>query len=452
MGSAHRLVIAVMVLVTPGALAQTIEFEKYELPNGMTVILHEDHSLPVVGINTWFRVGSKDEAMGRSGFAHLFEHLMFMGTERVPGNQFDVLMESGGGWNNASTSFDRTNYFSNGPSSLLPTLLWLDADRLEDLARTMTQEKLDLQRDVVRNERRQSIENQPYGKAELAITEIMFPAGHPYHFEVIGTHEDLENAALQDVKDFYALFYVPNNASLVVAGDFDPGRIKPLIADLFGTLPRGIEPPHRSAPPVALDRVVRAVTLDAVQLPKVCFVYHAPPELEEGQAEMDLVAAVLGDGKSSRLYKRLIVQDALASEVSVYVYPAKLQSTFRIDVAALPGVDLDRIEAVVDEELARLPDDGIPAAELEPRKAAIELAKLAALQSVAARADKLNEYEYHWGNPDGFKRDLRGYAYDENRKKVGNNIDWVFASNQLPVRAWTSASDRKRKFSVRKVH
>ncbi|MBK7670622.1 MAG: insulinase family protein [bacterium] len=189
----------------------------------------------MVTINTWFAVGSKDESPGHTGFAHLFEHLMFMGTERVPDNQFDMLMERGGGANNASTSNDRTNYYSWGPRSLLPTLLWLDADRLEGLSRAMTQEKLDLQRDVVRNERRQSYENQPYGPAELMVSAAMWPQGHPYHHPVIGSHEDLEAATVEDVKGFFDTYYVPGNASLVVAGDFDPLR-------------RGSSSPPRSAP------------------------------------------------------------------------------------------------------------------------------------------------------------------------------------------------------------
>ena len=405
-----RLLVTLLALVLPSTLlAQVVEFEKYQLDNGMTVILHQDRTLPVVTINTWYRVGAKEEAKGRSGFAHLFEHLMFMGTERVPGNQFDVLMENAGGNNNASTSFDRTNYFSNGPSTLLPTLLWLDADRLEDLGRTMNQEKLDKQRDVVRNERRQVIENAPYQKAELLITEIMFPGDHPYHNEVIGSHADLEAATVNDVKDFFATFYVPNNASLVVAGDFDPAVVKPIIADLFGTIKRGLDPVHKTYPPVKLGRVVTATTLDQVQLPKVAFAYHSPAAFQEGDAEMDLVGAVLSQGKSSRLYKRLVLEEQIAADVSAYQSSAKLQSVFRIDVMVPPGVDLSRVEKAVDEEVARLLKDGVTQDELDQRVATIEMGKLAQLQSVQAKADKLNEYEFYFGTPDGFKRDLDRY-------------------------------------------
>src|SRR5262245_8057779 len=287
------------------ASAQHPAYEKYRLDNGMTVILHVDHRLPIVTINTWYRVGSKDEPRGRSGFAHLFEHLMFMGTQRVPGNDFDVLMENGGGSNNASTSEDRTNYFSQGPASLLPTLLWLDADRLEDLGRTMTQEKLDRQRDIVRNEIRQNVENTPYGRAGELVFRIMFPVGHPYHEAVYGTHQDLEAATIADVKDFFATFYVANNATLVVAGDFDRAQIKPLIAQLFGTLPRGGEVTRRPVPDVGLDRVVRTTVLDRVQLPLVKLTWHSPVAYADGDAELHLLAAILSRGKTSRLYKRL---------------------------------------------------------------------------------------------------------------------------------------------------
>lgn len=391
------------------APAQDVAYEKYSLPNGMTVILHEDHSLPVVAVNTWYHVGAKDEPPGRSGFAHLFEHLMFMGTRRVAGNQFDVLMETGGGSNNATTSFDRTNYFSSGPASLLPTLLWLDADRLEDLGRTMTQEKLDLQRDVVRNERRQSIENQPYGKAELLITEIMFPVGHPYHNEVIGTHADLEAATVQDVKDFFATFYVPNNASLVVAGDFKSSEVKPLIDSLFGTIKRGAEPAHKSVPPVALTGVQRAITTDKVQLAKVAIAYHSPASFAQGDAECELIGAILSQGKTSRLYKRLVTDENLAVQVTAGQSAALLQSTFRIDAIAAPGADLARIEAVIDEEVARFLASGPTPEELDRQQTAVELGKVGGLQSLLAKADKLNEYEYFFSEPNGFKRDLNRY-------------------------------------------
>lgn len=401
--------VAVVGLIAVPARGQNVKYEKYKLDNGMTVILHEDHALPVGAINFWYRVGSKDEPQRRSGFAHLFEHLMFMGTGRVPGNKFDTIMESGGGSNNASTSSDRTNYFSSGPAALLPTLLWLDADRLEDLGRAMDQEKLDKQRDIVRNERRQSYENRPYGKAELQIQEMMFPPGHPYHIPVIGTHEDLEAATVTDVKDFFATFYVPNNVTLCVAGDFDPKAIKPLIADLFGSLPRKPEPKRSTAEAVKLDGVKRATLNDKVQLPLIAMGFHSPRWYAEGDAEMDLVGAILSRGKTSRLYKRLVYDDKIAADVAAYQDSGELGSTFRIDVHTKPEADLDVVEKAIDEEVARLIKDGPKPEELEQRKAEYELRMLSGLQSVEAKADQLNEYDYIWGEPNSFKRDLDRY-------------------------------------------
>src|SRR5262245_4637182 len=221
-----------------------VPHELFTLGNGLQVVLAPDHSLPRVEVNLWYHVGSKDEAPGRSGFAHLFEHLMFMGTERVPTGQYDQIMEGGGGANNATTSEDRTNYFDWGPSSLLETLLWLESDRLQGLGVAMTQEKLDLQRDVVRNERRQTSENTPYGKADLLVSELMYPPGHPYHISVIGTHEDLETATVKDVQDFFARHYLPNNASLTIVGDFEPARARELVQKYFGDLQPGPQPPR----------------------------------------------------------------------------------------------------------------------------------------------------------------------------------------------------------------
>ncbi len=406
--------LALLALSAPCAHAQEVKIEKYKLPNGMTVILHEDHSLPVATINTWYRVGAQDEPPGRSGFAHLFEHLMFMGTKRVPGNQFDVLMETGGGANNASTDLHRTNYYSWGPSKLLPTLLWLDADRLEDMGLQMTDEKVDKQRDVVRNELRQSVENAPYGKAGEAVYKLLYTPDHPYYYGVIGTHQDLEAANVTNVKDFFANFYVPSNASLVVAGDFDSAQIKPLIEKLFASIPAG-QPIVRKyqAPtepiPGKIAGVKRYTAIDKIQLPKVEFTYHSPVAFGPGDAEMDLAASVLADGKSSRLYKRLVIDEKLAADVGADQQGFPLGGLFQIFVLAKPDADLAKVEAIMDEEIAAFLKNGPTTEELERQKASKELASLTSLQNIERKADKLNEYEYYWGEPNSFKRDLERY-------------------------------------------
>lgn len=394
----------------PAAAAPSIlASEKYQLGNGLTVILHPDASLPLAGINLWYRVGARNEPRGRSGFAHLYEHLMFMGTARVPGGDFDRLMEAGGGSNNASTSLDRTNYFSAGPSALLPTLLWLDADRLEAMGAAMTQDKLDKQRDVVRNEIRQNVENTPYGRAYELSYRLLYPEGHPYHNAVYGTHADLEAASVLDVKDFFATFYNPANCSIVVAGDFDPALVRPLVAGLFGTLPGGAAPRPPEAPPVVLGRVVRATLLDQVQLPKVMLCYHSPPAYKPGDAEMNLLALLLADGPSSRLHKRLVLQDETAVSVAAYQESAVLGSIFRLEVLARPGADLREMEKAIDEEIRDLAADGPTEAEVRQRQKIVELALLSPLQDVQARADRLNEYEFFFGEPDSLQRDLDRY-------------------------------------------
>jgi len=400
-------VLSVSVLIAPAAaFGQTLKHEKYQLANGLTVILHEDHTLPVATINLWYRVGARNEPAGRSGFAHLFEHLMFMGTKRVPGSDFDNLMEAGGGANNASTSLDRTNYFSLGPSSLLPTLLWLDADRLEELGPTMTVEKLNLQRDVVRNEIRQNVENTPYGRAYEFSTKALYPPAHPYYNNVYGSHQDLEAATVLDVKDFFATFYTPDNCSLVVAGDFDPAQIKPMVAGLFGSIPRGNVAPQKSVPPVKLDRVVRTTMLDSVQLPKIAISFHSPATYAAGDAEATILSLILADGKSSRLYKRLIVADGTAASVSAVQENSALGSILRIEVLTKPEADVWSVERAVDDEVAKLVKEGPTEAEVSQRAATIETGLVSSLQSLRARADKLNEYEYYLGNPDSLDKDL----------------------------------------------
>jgi zinc protease len=387
-----------------------LPFEKRVLSNGMTLILHQDRRLPLVGVNLWYRVGAKDEPPKRSGFAHLFEHLMFMGTRRAPQGEFDRIMEEGGGQNNATTSEDRTDYFSYGPSELLPTLLWLEADRLEDLGVAMTVQKLDLQRDVVRNERRQSYENEPYGPAELELNGLLYPPGHPYAIPVIGTHEDLAAATVDDVRAFFDVFYSPNNLSLVVAGDFERDETIARVEDLFGTLPRKPEPPRRTAARPNEAYVKERVLFDAnAEFPRTSYVWHSPALFEPGDAECDVAAKILGDGTASRLHRRLMVNELLAQSVGVYQASMKLSSIFRIDVAAADGVPLETIERALDDELAAFFDEGPEDEDLGRVVAQAETDATTALQRVMERAERFNVYEDAFGDPDGFARDLDRY-------------------------------------------
>jgi zinc protease len=433
------------VLLAAAAAGQDVPYEKYTLPNGMKVILHEDHSLPVVAVNLWVHVGAKDEPPGRSGFAHLFEHLMFMGTERVPEGQFDVLMETGGGANNATTSQDRTNYYSSGPAELLPLLLWLEADRLEDLGRMMDQRKLDLQREVVRNERREGVDNRPYGKAYEGLWGLMFPPGHPYHTSVIGSHEELEAATVEDVKEFFATYYVPNNVSLVVAGSFDSAQVKPLIARLFGTLPRRDDPFHRTAAPVRLDGMRRQTMVDDVRQPKVIMAWHSPALYGPGDAEMDIAGGVLSDGVSSRLYRRLITERKIAGQVSASQWSLALGSMFLVDVTAEPETDLHLLEREIDAVLTEFVREGPTEGEVRREAAKIELATLSELQSIATKADRLNEYEFHFGEPNAFRRVLDAYRSATPasvRETAARTLD-LDARLMLRVIPGTAASDQK---------
>jgi zinc protease len=392
------------------AAAVEVPFTRHELSNGLTVILHEDHRLPLVAVNLWYHVGSADEPPGRSGFAHLFEHLMFMGTEKVPYPGFDTIMESQGGSNNATTSSDRTNYFESGPRHLLETFLFLEADRMASLGASMTLEKLDTQRDVVRNERRQSYENRPYGKAQLEVPERIYPPGHPYRSPVIGSHEDLERASLDDVKEFFRRFYFPGNASLVIAGDFDPAEARVLVEKHFGVLP-GRPPAEGSPRPAAarLEKEVRATLEDQVEIPLSMLVWHSPALFEEGDAELDMLAQILGGGKASRLYRALVYEAKLAQDVSAYQSSKRLGSEFRISAHALPGVSQDAVEAGIDREIARLREEGPTEREVERARNQIETSFWEEIQSISGRADLLNRYQFHLGDPGAIERDRARY-------------------------------------------
>ncbi len=360
---------ALGLLARPGAAQEDggrvevyIPYTQFTLANGLNVIVHEDHSLPVASVNLWYHVGSKNEKPGRTGFAHLFEHIMFEGSAHVPEGDFDNLLEAAGGVNNGSTSNDRTNYWENIPANALELALWLEADRMGFLLETMTQEKLDLQRDVVKNERRQGVDNQPYGKAFETVYENLYPADHPYHWPVIGSMDDLTAATLDDVKAFFRTYYAPNNASLAIAGDVRVSRVRELVGKYFGDIPSGPPIPAVEVPDATLDADRPVVLEDAVQLPRLYVAWHAPKVFTDEDAALDVLASVLTEGKSSRLYKRLVYDEQIAQDVSAFQDGQELGGTFWIIATAKPERGLERIATAIREELDRIVSGGVAAA------------------------------------------------------------------------------------------
>jgi zinc protease len=381
--------------------------EKYTLPNGLEVLLHEDHSAPMIAVNTWFHVGSGDEQTGRTGFAHLFEHIMFMGSEHVPTGEFDQLLESAGAENNGSTTEDRTNYYETMPSNALPLALWLDSDRMGFLLEALDQSKLDLQRDVVKNERRQRVDNQPYGRAEEIIAATLFPAGHPYSWPVIGSMTDLSAASLADVKSFFHTYYAPNNATLSIAGDFNADSVKRWIRHYYGDIPRGPALPARPSPaPVALAKDVYISQDDDVQLPRVYYTWASVRAFDRDDAPLAVLGSVLADGKNSRLYKTLVYDKQVAQDVAAFQNGMKLAGFFQIVVTPKPGVKPVTVDSLVRAEIAKIQHDGITPRELARVQNTNRSSFLARLASVQQQSDLLNYYNYYVGTPDYVRQDL----------------------------------------------
>jgi len=387
-----------------------IKFEKYTLPNGLEVILSEDHSTPIISVNTWYHVGSADEKPGRTGLAHLFEHLMFMGSEHVPNGVFDKELEAAGGDNNASTAEDRTNYYEDIPSNALPLALWLDSDRMGFLLPTMDKAKVDLQREVVKNERRQGVENAPYGIANEVIVAGLYPKGHPYSWPVIGSMADLTAASVDDVKNFFRTYYAPNNATLAIAGDFDPVKTKALIKEYFGDIPRGPAiPPRPVVAPVVLPRDTFLVAEDRVQLPRAFYEWPSPKEFSKDDAPLDILAAILASDKNSRLYKRLVYDMQVVQSVRASQQSARLASTFENDVTPKPGQSLVAIDKVIKEEIDRLMTEPVTDRELARAKNSYRSSFLNRIASVHGKADLLNSYNYLVGTPDYVQKDAARY-------------------------------------------
>jgi zinc protease len=409
-----------LLSIAAPALAQThpappkieLPYTQFTLPNGLRVILHEDHSVPMVTVNMWYHVGSAREKEKRTGFAHLFEHLMFMGSGHVKPGEFDEWLEAAGGDNNGSTETDRTNYWINVPANSLELALFLESDRMGYLLDTMTPKTVDAQRDVVKNERRQSVENRPYGTAEVVLGELLYPPGHPYHWPVIGYMDDLTAASYDDVVAFFKAYYAPANASLVVAGDLQAAEARRLIEKWFGDVKAGPRPEPMTIPGAMLTGVQKKTITDRVQLPRLFLAWLTPRHFEPGDAALDVAADVLAGGKNSRLYKRLVYEMQIAQDVSAFQASAQISSSFQVVATPRPGHTVAELQKVIDEEIQKLQREPPTAHEMERSVNQIEASFYNRMERVGGfggKADQLNAYYTYTGDPDWFNEDLGRY-------------------------------------------
>lgn len=379
------------------------------LENGLTLIIHEDHTAPVVTTNVWYHVGSGDEKPGRTGFAHLFEHLMFMGSQHAPYPEFDRRLEAAGASNNGSTTVDRTNYYESGPANALPLMLWLEADRMGWMLPTMDADKVDAQREVVKNERRQSYENQPYGLVWDHMPGMLYPQGHPYSWPVIGSMADLSAASLDDVKDFFRRYYAPNNAAIVVAGAVNADEVKALVHKYFAEIPRGPAVERPSHPQPALTADTMLVLEDRVQIPRLYYAFPSVRSWAEDDAALSIAAEILTGSKNARLTRAMIYDRQIATGIVSYQSGKRLAGDFTIMATARPGTTLPEIQAVIHEEITRLATEGPTARELEQARNTYEASFLNRIESTESKANRLNAYFYQLGTPDAFQRDLDRY-------------------------------------------
>ena len=393
------------------AVLPPIKFTEFTLANGLRVILHEDHSTPIVAVNVWYHVGSKNEVPGRTGFAHLFEHMMFQGSLHHDDDYFVPLQEAGGALN-GSTNTDRTNYWEVVPSNFLELALWLESDRMGYLLDALTEAKLTNQRDVVKNEKRQNYDNRPYGLVGAKIAETMYPKDHPYHWLTIGSLDDLTAASREDVSDFFRRFYTPNNASLSIAGDINPAEARALVEKYFGPLKRG--PEVKKVEPVrpVLEKEMRLTMEDRVSLPRLYITWHTEPQFTSNDAPLDQLATILAGGKGSRLYRSLVYDKQIAQDVSAFNNSRELAGQFQIAATAKPGVKLEELEQAIDAEIARLKTEPPTNEEMERVYNARESSFIYGLQSVGGfggKSDQLNQYATFLGQPGYFTQDLLRY-------------------------------------------
>ena len=411
-----RRVLSALALVLTIALAQPligqkkssasdsirIPFETYKLPNGLTVILSEDRTTPTVTVDVWYHVGSKNEVLGRTGFAHLFEHVMFTGSGHVPYGLHDKLTEGVGGSNNGSTNNDRTNYFEIIPSNYLESALWIEADRMGFLLDKLDIAKLNAQRDIVKNERRQGVDNQPYGRVSEIFSAAMYPKDHPYSWPVIGYMTDLTAASEEDVKSFFRLYYAPNNATLAIVGDFDPAQTKAWIQKYFGDLPKGQTVQRPSVPLGKLTANKRLVYEDRVQVPRLYIQWPTVGFKNDDSYALSLMASILSGSRTSRLQKALVYDSPKASGLFSFQNSSEDVGVFQLTVIPRPEATLTELEVAVDEILQKFRAEGPTAEELQKAKSGLELNFLRGLESNLGKAEQLNGGSVFYGNPGYF--------------------------------------------------
>ncbi|MDQ4122994.1 MAG: insulinase family protein [Acidobacteriota bacterium] len=385
-----------------------VKYEEFTLPNGLRVIMHEDRSTPIVAVNLWYHVGSKNEVKGKTGFAHLFEHMMFQGSKHHDNDYFAPLQEAGASIN-GSTNADRTNYYQVVPSNFLELALWLESDRMGYLLDAMTMEKLNNQRDVVKNERRQRYDNQPYGTAFEKISALLYPANHPYSWTTIGSLDDLSAASMEDVKAFFRQYYVPNNATLTLAGDFNPREARRLIEKYFAPIPKGAKISRPNAPQPKFDKEVRANFEDNVQLPRVYMVWHTVPQYAPDEAALDMLGTILSSGRGSRLQSSLVYGKQISQDIGASHNTREIAGQFQVTSTARPGKSLEDIEREILAEIERIKKEPPTAEEMERALNGRESAFIYGLQTVLGKADQLNSYATFVGKPDYFGTDLERY-------------------------------------------
>ncbi|HLG57190.1 MAG TPA: pitrilysin family protein [Vicinamibacterales bacterium] len=438
----RRFAVLVLVLlaVPLGAQSPTpqiqVPYRQFKLANGLNVVLHRDTSVPAISVNVWYHVASANEKPGRTGFAHLFEHLMFEGSKNVKEGLFDTLLESAGGNNNGSTANDRTNYFMDVPANALELALYLESDRMAYLLDTMTPERVNGQRDVVKNERRQSYENQPYGMASIELDKMLWPANHPYSWPTIGYMEDLTAASYSDVVEFFKKYYAPNNASLVIAGDIDLDRTRALVEKWFGEVPRGADVEPIAPPAAILTGIQRKTLTDKVSLPRLYLAWLTPRYYAPGDAALDVVSSVLAGGKNSRLYKRLVYDTQIAQDVSAYQASNALGSSFQIIATARRGHTAAELQTAIDEELEKLRRDPPDAREVQRAINQTEASfyrRMERIGGFGGKADQLNAYYFAGAGPDFFAEDLARYTSTSASDVQAAALRWLPADRRVEL-------------------